>query len=298
MISCNGILLIDKTAGSTSFDVVKKVRNILGKKIKVGHAGTLDPFATGLLIIMIGQGTKLSPYLMSGIKKYYGTMILGIETDSFDNTGKVVKETGVGNISADHIEKVFALFKGRIKQKPPDFSAVKKNGVRAYILARKGQPVDLEERDVEVLSFSITDVSLPSVSFELVCSAGTYVRRIVSDVGKSLGTGAHLAMLRRLSSGVFSVDHALPANNITDNIEKSIIGLDHALVWMPEIDIDTNLALKIRNGYQPSVSELKVDNQTGPFIRVSCAGELVAILKSHDMGDKDYGNLTVDRVFM
>ena len=298
MIFCDGILLIDKTEGPTSFDVVKKIRDTLGKKIKVGHTGTLDPFATGLMIIMIGQGTKLSPYLMSGIKKYYGTMLLGIETDSFDNTGKIVKETSVGEISLEHIEKVFGLFKGKIKQKPPAFSAVKKNGVRAYKLAHKGQSIDLEERDIEVFSFSISDVSLTSISFELVCSAGTYVRSIVSDVGKYLGTGAHLTMLRRLSSGVFSVDDALSANISADNIKEAVIGLNDALAWMPGTNIDPNLALRIRNGYQPSASELKVDNQVGSFFKVSCAGKLVAIFKGHDTGDKYYENLTVDRVFM
>jgi len=298
MTSCSGILLIDKVAGPTSFDVVKRVRGVLGKKIKVGHAGTLDPFATGLLVIMVGQGTKLSPYLMSGIKKYYGTMVLGVETDSFDNTGKVVKETDVGAISADHIEKVFALFKGKLQQKPPAFSAVKKDGIRAYKLARNGQFVDLKERDIEIFSFSITDINLPSVSFELVCSAGTYVRSIASDVGKHLGTGAHLVMLRRLSSGAFSVDNALSSANITDDIEKTIIGLDDALAWMPGVNIDPNLALRIRNGYQPSASELKVDSQGNSFIKASCAGELIAIFKSYSTGDKNYENLRIDCVFM
>lgn len=203
-----GILLIDKPSGCTSHDVVDRVRRKL--KIKqVGHAGTLDPLATGLLIILVGKATKISQYLMSLAKEYDATMLLGQTTDSQDSDGQILETKEVGNLSKENINAVMSTFAGDQYQLPPMFSAKKVKGVPLYKLARKGQEIERQPRFIHISKIEVTECNLPEVRFCVACSKGTYVRTIAHDAGQKLSCGAHLIKLRRTHTGQFNVETAL-----------------------------------------------------------------------------------------
>ncbi|MDZ7289103.1 MAG: tRNA pseudouridine(55) synthase TruB [candidate division KSB1 bacterium] len=202
------IVVIDKPAGWTSFDVVNKLRRLSGVK-KVGHAGTLDPFATGVLLVCFGSATKQVNALMALDKEYQGILELGTETDSHDVTGRVVAQRPVPELARDQIEQAFRRYLGEITQIPPMFSALKRNGQRLYKLARKGEQVELEPRKVKIHAFDVLAVKLPEIHFQVICSRGTYVRALARDLGRDFGCGAHLKTLRRTRVGSFSVDSAL-----------------------------------------------------------------------------------------
>jgi tRNA pseudouridine55 synthase len=208
------VLLIDKPLTWTSFQVVNKLRweikqrfNI--KKIKVGHAGTLDPLATGLLIICTGKQTKQIDTYQGQVKEYTGTFTVGGTTPSYDLETAVEETFPIGHISEELLHKTTEQFTGEIQQKPPIFSAIKKDGKRLYELARKGETTEIKERAVTVSKFEITKINLPEVAFRIICSKGTYIRSIAFDYGKALNSGAHLSALRRTKIGNFSVDEAL-----------------------------------------------------------------------------------------
>jgi tRNA pseudouridine55 synthase len=203
----DGVLLIDKPAGMTSHDVVDRVRRHFGFK-KVGHCGTLDPAATGLLILVLERATKLQDRLMSDDKAYEGTMILGISTDSQDADGEITAQKPVPPLTADDIEEVLAKFRGDIQQIPPMVSAVKHQGTPLYKLARKGKTVERKPRLIHIYDLRVLGLELPRITFRVACTKGTYVRTICSDVGDLLGCGAHLHELRRTRSGKFDVNEA------------------------------------------------------------------------------------------
>lgn len=204
----DGVLLIDKPSGCTSHDVVDRVRRKLKMK-RIGHAGTLDPLATGLLIILIGKATKVSQYLMSLGKEYDATMLLGKTTDSQDSDGQITGVHEVGNFSKEAIEAVMHTFDGDQYQLPPMFSAKKVNGVPLYKLARKGQEIEREPRFIHISKIELTEYRLPEIRFCVVCSKGTYVRTIAHDIGQKLGCGAHLIQLRRTHTDRFSIENAV-----------------------------------------------------------------------------------------
>ncbi len=204
----SGVLLIDKASGMTSHDAVALVRRRLGIK-KVGHCGTLDPLATGLLLIVIGKGTKIQDLLMSEDKEYAGTMELGITTDSQDADGEVVETKPVPELTRDQIDAAFAKFKGDFYQMPPMVSAIKKEGVPLYKLARQGKVVEREPRFVHVFNYTLEDIRLPEINFCVACSKGFYVRTYAFDIGNELGCGAHLKALRRTKSGRFTLEHSI-----------------------------------------------------------------------------------------
>src|SRR6266850_5521766 len=205
----DGVLLVDKPTGMTSHDVVDRVRRHFGFK-KVGHCGTLDPAATGLLILVLERATKLQDRLMSDDKAYEGTMILGVSTDSQDADGEVIAEKPVPPLTAEDIEGVLAKFRGDIQQIPPMVSAVKHQGTPLYKLARKGKTVEREPRHVHIYDFRLLKLELPRVHFRVACTKGTYVRTLCHDIGETLDCGAHLAELRRTRSGKFDVKDAKP----------------------------------------------------------------------------------------
>jgi tRNA pseudouridine55 synthase len=209
----DGVLLVDKAKGMTSHDVVAIVRRCLGTK-KVGHCGTLDPLATGLLLIVIGRGTKIQDLLMSEDKAYAGTMMLGITTDSQDADGAIVETRPVPDFSRERIEAAFAKFQGDFYQMPPMVSAIKKEGVPLYKLARQGKVVEREPRFVHVYAHQIHEVCLPKIHFGVVCSKGFYVRTYAFDIGNELGCGAHLKNLRRTKSGRFTVESAITMDDL------------------------------------------------------------------------------------
>jgi len=222
----DGALLIDKPAGPTSHDVVDAIRCRFSIK-KVGHCGTLDPNATGLLIIVLGRGTKLSEKLMSDDKVYEGAIKFGETTDSFDADGELVSSLPVPPLSLDQLNEEAAAFVGDLRQTPPMVSAVKLKGVPLYKLARKGVEVPREPRLVHIYNFRFTNYREPVATFKIACTKGTYVRSIAHELGQKLGFGAHLATLRRTVSGKFDVADAKPFEEIlklaVPDLEKCII---------------------------------------------------------------------------
>ena len=209
----DGALLIDKPVGPTSHDVVALARRQLGIK-KVGHCGTLDPTATGLLIIVLGRGTKLSEKMMSADKIYEGAIKLGETTDSYDADGELTASLPVPPLTLEQLNETAAAFVGDLMQLPPMVSAVKKDGVPLYKLARKGIEVERKERLVHIYSFRFTGYRDPLGQFRVACTKGTYVRTLAHDLGQKLGCGAHLAALRRVTSGRFAVADALPLDHV------------------------------------------------------------------------------------
>ncbi len=205
----DGVLLVDKPAGPTSHDVVARIRKHFGIR-KVGHGGTLDPQATGLLVILLQRGTKLSERLMGTDKVYEGVIHLGIATDSQDADGNVVSESDASHVTREMLEAEIAKLRGDVYQVPPMVSAVKVEGVPLYKRARKGQTVEREPKLVHVYEFRVATFEAPRAAFVVKCSKGTYVRTLCADVGEALGCGAHLAALRRTVSGDLSVEDALP----------------------------------------------------------------------------------------
>ena len=208
------VLLLDKPLEWTSFQVVNKVRWMIRKscdikKIKVGHAGTLDPLATGLLLICTGKFTKTINELMGQEKEYTGTITLGATTPSYDLETEVNESFDISHITPDLIHNTTAQFTGDILQQPPIFSALKKDGVRLYEHARKGETVDIPKRQVHISAFEITNIDMPNVEFRVTCSKGTYIRSLANDFGKALQSGGHLSVLRRTKIGDFNVNDAL-----------------------------------------------------------------------------------------
>jgi len=222
----DGAILIDKPAGPTSHDVVDVIRRQFGIK-KVGHCGTLDPNATGLLIIVLGRGTKLSERLMSDDKVYEGTMKFGETTDSYDAAGELVASLPVPPLTLEQLNEAAAEFVGDLMQTPPMVSAVKKDGVPLYKLARKGVEVEREPRLVHIYSFRFKAYEEPIGWFKIACTKGTYVRSVAHELGQKLGCGAHLATLRRTASGKFDVADAVPFEEILKwsprDLEKRVI---------------------------------------------------------------------------
>ena len=294
----DGVLIVDKEEGETSFSVVRKVKKLL-EVGKVGHAGTLDPFATGLLLVLVGQGTKLSPYLMAGDKTYLGTLTLGTETDTLDRTGRVTAVKSVPKLDPELVRERAKAFVGETEQTPPSFSALKVQGKRAYSLARKGLPVTLEKRRVRIKELTVLSLDLPDVTFRVVCSSGTYVRTLAADLGKELGVGAHLKALRRTAIGPYRVEDALRSGDMgtaAETVKKRIIPLRYALPHFTEVEVDERTALQVRRGYQPGWEELgkKAAFPSEEVILVS-GPDLVALVR-FDPGAK--GQLRVSRVFV
>ena len=221
-----GVLIVDKPQGLTSHDVVYRLRRKLGMK-KIGHAGTLDPMATGLLIMLIGKATRFSQYLMSTDKVYEGEATLGVVTDSQDAEGEMMETRPVPELSEAAVREVMKGFLGDQYQIPPMHSAIKIDGVKLYHLARKGEVVEREPRFIRVSSFELLSFASPKISFRLHCTKGTYVRTIAHDLGQKLGCGAHLSALRRTASGKFELNQGLTLEQIETlplpEIEKRLI---------------------------------------------------------------------------
>lgn len=302
----DGIVLVDKEVGETSYDVVRKIKRLL-RIAKVGHAGTLDPFATGLLIILLGQGTKLSNLIMTGQKVYRATLRLGVETDTLDLTGLEVRTNSVPEIRPEQIGQKVREFIGDIDQTPPAFSAIKHKGVPAYILARKGEVPELKRRRVRIFDIKVLDVNLPDITIEVVCSAGTYIRSLAADLAAELGPGGHLISLRRLASGRFNVDHALSSGRILEQ-DKTAFLMDHliplasAVPELPEVEVPRALAEKIRRGYQPYWKELSGRYDTvyeeSRNVKLVSRRELVAIAEVNLSKGVGHGHVKIKRVFL
>jgi len=219
------IIIVDKPLGWTSFQVVNKLRWAIRqkfriKKIKVGHAGTLDPLATGLLVVCTGKFTKKINEFQSESKEYTGTITLGGTTPSYDLETEIDQIFPTDHITQKNIQEVSKTFLGKIQQTPPLYSAIKKDGIRLYELARKGEITEINSREVEIYSFDITQIKIPEVKFRIVCSKGTYIRSIANDFGKALQSGAHLTALRRTKSGDFDLSSAVSPEEYVETIKK------------------------------------------------------------------------------
>ncbi len=218
------VLLIDKPLNWTSFQVVNKIRWLIKqqfeiKKIKVGHAGTLDPLATGLLILCTGKFTKKIETYQAQIKEYTGTITLGATTPSYDLESEIDKTFDVSNITSEEIQKATHQFIGEIQQQPPVFSALKKDGKRLYEYARAGEQVEIPKRTIHISEFEITNIDMPNVGFRVICSKGTYIRSLAHDFGKALNNGAHLSALRRTKIGDFSVENAVSIEGFEESLK-------------------------------------------------------------------------------
>lgn len=218
------VLLIDKPLEWTSFQAVNKIRWHIKqkfglKKIKVGHAGTLDPLATGLLIICVGKETKNINIYQGQTKEYTGTFTFGATTPSFDLETEINQTFKTDHITSEDLKEATKKFTGEIEQKPPIFSAIKKDGKRLYELARKGETTEIKSRKVTIDEFEITNTELPDIDFRVVCSKGTYIRSLANDFGETLHSGAHLSALRRTKIGDFSVDNALSIDAFIEKLK-------------------------------------------------------------------------------
>lgn len=232
-------ILVDKPYGWTSFDVVKRIRGVMlrrmgVKKMKVGHAGTLDPLATGVMIIVSGKSTKLIEQLQSGVKEYIATIALGATTPSYDLETEIDARYPTAHISRELVEEVLAKFTGRIEQVPPAFSACKIDGKRAYKMARKGDTVELKPKILVIDEIELLEYSPESITIRVVCSKGTYIRALARDIGAALGSGGHLTALRRTRVGDVTIDRCLSLDDAVSMLREVVI----------ETDDDTDYAAK------------------------------------------------------
>jgi len=289
----DGLLIVDKPEGITSLDVVREVKRRLGAK-RAGHIGTLDPFATGVLPIVINEGTKLVPFLDEEPKEYEGLMKLGEETTTDDLSGEIVHCQTWEGVSPEMIHDVLRTFLGKIQQIPPMFSAIKVEGRPLYRLARKGIEVERKEREVEIFHIQIEELHLPQVRFRVSCSKGTYIRSLARDIGRKIGCGAHLLQLRRLRSGLFTLEKAIPWETLkdlskTENFFPWLISLKDALPSLPEVIGDERLIRKVRFGKEVVVRDLSPETlpvfERGAWLKITSPKEgLVAILRSEVRG--------------
>ena len=278
----SGLLLVDKPEGPTSAHVVEKVKRLLAAK-KVGHLGTLDPFATGLLPLGINDGTKVADIFLTAQKSYRGVIALGVETDTQDSTGKVIETREVRRLGERDVEKLQEAFTGTLLQTPPMFSALKKDGVRLYRLARKGQTVDRAPRQIKVEKLRLRQLSPAEIEIELTCSKGTYIRTLAADMGKFLGCGAHLKNLRRLSCGHLSVENAIPLNDIEgakDRGEVPLLSLNEALEHIRAIRLQRDLLSRLKRGQQELLGQLGAPREEEKMLRLlDPDGNLVALTR-------------------
>lgn len=253
-----GLLLLDKPQGITSFGAVARIKKLTGEK-RVGHTGTLDPMATGVLPILIGRATVLSQYLIEADKGYSATIKLGVSTDSCDITGNVISQTDVSLTDAD-VENTLEKFKGKQLQIPPMFSAIKQNGVRMYELARRGEQVDIPAREIEVFSLNKTSKLNSQNEFDIDCivSKGTYIRSLCRDIGESLGVGASLTALRRTKTAGFDISQCVSLDKLTpENICEYILPCEQVVEYMPKLEVSEKQAVRFCNGGQLSLERLK-----------------------------------------
>jgi tRNA pseudouridine55 synthase len=275
----SGVLVVDKPVGLTSHDVVQIVRK--GTNIRrAGHTGTLDPRASGVLVILIGPAVRLSEYVSASDKRYQAVVRLGATTDTYDSDGRVVNQAPV-NITEEQFENVLEKFIGEIEQVPPPYSAVKVKGRKAYEMAREGEEVDLQPRTIEVYNLELLEWAPPEAVIDVYCSSGTYVRSLAHDLGEELGCGAHLVGLRRTKSGRFTLRDAVPLRKLREAFENGnwyqyLIPAAEALSDWPAVDLTPEEVDAIRHGHRIGGEP----PEKGTLARgISEQGELVALLE-------------------
>lgn len=248
----SGVLNVDKAAGMTSHDVVARVRHLTGQR-KVGHAGTLDPMATGVLLLCLGQATRVAEYLMAGRKQYRAVVCLGASTDTYDADGTITQSVESFHVSQDQIADALSAFQGTIQQVPPPYSAIRQKGRRLYELARRGIVVQVPPRKVEVDVIELIAWESPHLTLDVACSPGTYVRSLAHDLGQALGVGGHLAALTRLASGSWRLQAAITLDELQEAVEAGhwihlLHPLDAALQGFERVDLPADLARRVSQG--------------------------------------------------
>jgi len=290
----DGIIVVDKPENITSAKAVAVVKKSF-KARKAGHTGTLDPFATGVLVCCINSATRLAQFFLKDRKKYEAVIYLGAESDTQDLTGNIIAQCGDVKFSTGEIEAAFNKFKGNIEQFPPVYSALKQNGVPLYKLARLGRPVQKPARQVTISSIDILDICLPEIRFTVTCSAGTYIRTLCADIGAILGCGGYLKELKRLESGGFTMKHAVPLAEIdalasAGDLSSRMISMSDALQGMPVYVADNALEGKISYGrrilYKDIPSRFRI-GQEGTLKVINKRNKLLAIV-SYNNSDPDY----------
>lgn len=290
----NGFLIIDKPKGITSHDVAVKVKRAINAN-KVGHTGTLDPFATGVLLLCINEATSTAKLFEGDIKEYIAEMKLGEETDTYDIDGRVTNTYDISCVKNEDVVSVMNGFKGKVSQTPPMFSAIKKNGVPLYKLARKGVDVEREPRDINIYGMDILEISLkfsgPYVKFRVICSKGTYIRSLCFDIGRKLGCGAHLVSLQRTRNGRFSLKDSSHIDSIS--VDR-VITLEEMFKDIPVFFVDETSASKILNGLAPDIKNIKDACQTlaqGDMVKFIFQDRIIAL------GQFDGNRIKFIRVF-
>ncbi len=290
----HGFVVIDKQENLSSARVVSHVKRTLGVK-KVGHAGTLDPFATGVMVCCVNRATRLARFFLGGDKRYEALLHLGIETDTQDATGSRVSEKQVPDCSEAEIQDVFGSFTGPLDQIPPVYSALKHKGIPLYKHARRGKPIQKPARQIVVLALEITEIQLPYIQFEVTCSAGTYIRTLGADIGNALGCGGHLKTLRRTQSSGFSIADAMTLEAFEkraalETFSRYAVGMTEALRYMPEWTADKKLKSKIVNGVPLTQKDVVLEKlpDKDKFIKIIDENrELVAVIE-HNQTSSEY----------
>ena len=271
--------MVDKPIGLTSHDVVQIIRRGTGIR-RAGHTGTLDPRASGVLVVLVGPAVRLSEYVSASDKRYQATIRLGSSTDTYDSEGEVTDIGSIDDIDEDQFEEILQSFVGEIQQVPPPYSAVKVKGRKAYEMARKGEEVDLEPRTINVYSLDVLEWAPPEVVIDVYCSSGTYVRSLANDLGRQLGTGAHLIGLRRTKSGRFTLRDAVPLRRLKEAFDagdwyKYLIPAADALGDWPAVELNGDQVELVRHGHR-----IEAEPGARGWARgISQQGDLVALLE-------------------
>jgi tRNA pseudouridine55 synthase len=289
--SISGILVVDKPVGMTSHDVVDLVRRGTGIR-RVGHTGTLDPRASGVLVILVGPAVRLSEFVSASDKRYQAILRLGGSTDTYDAEGSFMREPSPTplEVSEEQFDSVLKNYIGEIEQTPPPYSAVKVHGRKAYEMARQGEEVDLAPRKINVYHLEVLEWAPPEVVIDVHCSSGTYVRSLANDVGTSLGTGAYLVGLRRTKSGRFSLRDAVPLRKLQEGFtagtwSQYLIPAAEALTEWPAVELNPDEVEEVKHGHRVKAAP---ESQPGLVRGVSMAGELIAIM---DLAQAEDGSL-------
>lgn len=280
----SGFFNINKPKGLTSHDVVARVRRLVGQR-KVGHAGTLDPLATGVLLVCLGQATRLIEYLVVGQKQYQATIRFGATTDTLDAEGAMTGQSDISGLEASTLEQVLPRFVGPLQQIPPIFSAIKQNGQPVYKRARAGEAIELSPRSVTIHDLTWQGWSPPDLTLHVSCSAGTYIRALARDIGEAAGTGAYLAELTRTASGQFNLAEAVSLEQLEQNWQGYLQPLNQAVKHLPNVILEGEEVIDIQHGRKISFDHSRVETIGGndlspksPLCAYDHEGDLLAVL--------------------
>lgn len=288
----DGVLVLYKPQGPTSADCLNQIKRCIGR-VKIGHAGTLDPLARGVLVVLLGAATKIAPYVTEGEKTYLGRALLGVSTDTYDIQGAITAESSVEGLTEDQVRREVEAWTGTFDQEVPGYSAAKHQGQPLYALARKGLETPVKTKPVTIHEAHVVEVDLPRVSFRVRCSAGTYIRSLVHSLGKRLGCGATLEALEREASHPFGVEDALHLEDILarpETLEQRLIPLDRALPRWPRVVLDESAERQVRNGTWLPVTRTGTPVQAGDTaLLVTEGGTALALAEAKDRdGDRKW----------